>query len=108
MHNSILRFKGRILCGVSVGGQISNSEADDSVPRAVASEVPSICPLRKLRSLPLAALNRRSSAQVEIFWLFGNCRESPQHLVVNSISRRNHGFNGSKTDFHGLIRPDPS
>jgi hypothetical protein len=40
--------------------------------------------------------------------LFGNCRESPQHLVVNSISRKNHGFNGSKTDFHGLIRPDLS
>jgi hypothetical protein len=41
-------------------------------------------------------------------WLFWNCREGHQHLVVNSISQRNHGFNGSKTDFHGLIRPDPS
>jgi hypothetical protein len=28
--------------------------------------------------------------------LFGNFRESPQHLVVNSISRRNHGFGGLK------------
>ena len=76
----MLRFKGRILCGLSVGGQIidtptagsggildsplCNSEADESVPRAVASEVPSISPFRKLRSLPLAVLTRRSGTSI--------------------------------------------
>src|SRR5262245_6728319 len=38
------------------------------------------------------------------FRLFGNCRESPQHPGGNSISRRNHGFNGCKTDQDGSIR----
>src|SRR6266542_1286514 len=63
----MLRFKGRILCGLSVGGQISDSEADDSVPRAVGSGGLSISSLRKLRSLPLAVLARRSSAHVALF-----------------------------------------
>ncbi|MGH9844799.1 MAG: hypothetical protein ACREEM_39285, partial [Blastocatellia bacterium] len=49
--------------------------------------------------------------QVEKLRLFGNCCESPQHLVVNSISRRNHGFNGLRrirTDQSVKIRFDPS
>src|SRR5215468_9812504 len=41
---------------------------------------------------------------MEIKWLSGNCRESPQHLVVNSISWRNHGFNGLRTDQDRSIR----
>jgi len=44
--------------------------ADGSVPRAVASESPSISPIRKHRSLPLAVLTRMSSAQVALI-LFG-------------------------------------
>src|SRR5262249_38421351 len=39
--------------------------------------------------------------------LFGNCRGSPQHLVVNSISGRNHGINGLRTDQDGSISENP-
>jgi hypothetical protein len=76
----MLRFEGRILCGLSVGGQIidtstaesggilasplGNSEADESVPRAIASEAFKKDLLLEPRSLPLAVLTR---PQVEFF-----------------------------------------
>src|SRR5262249_49940088 len=54
--------------------------ASDSVPRAVASEAQSIRPFRKPRSLPLAVLNRRSSAQVENVVFEGGHNERFQSL----------------------------
>src|SRR5262245_33167484 len=60
--------------------------ADGSVPRAVTSESPSISPFRKPRSLPLAVLTRRSSAQGKIFC--PPCRKSPPNSALLDESKK--------------------
>jgi hypothetical protein len=51
--------------------------------------------------------HRLASVTISDFGSLGIGVKAPK-IWGDSISRRNHGFNGSKTDFHGLIRPDPS